>query len=98
MAVHISAPVAWNMFDGYGGKSYAFEAACAVREWAGRALNLEPLISMIAPDNFRSLRLASRLGAMEDRRGVVDGEKVIFFRHLSYDDPRAAKQAAGVLK
>ena len=98
---HIEWPqpeLAWHMFDGYEGKSYAFEAACAVREWAGRNLNLEPLISMIAPDNFRSLRLASRLGAREDRRGVVDGEKVIFFRHLPFDDPRATKQAAEVIK
>ncbi|MDX8347123.1 GNAT family N-acetyltransferase [Cognatiyoonia sp. IB215446] len=94
---HIEWPqpeLAWHMFDGFEGKSYAFEAACAVREWAGRSLGLQPLISLIAPDNLRSLRLASRLGAMEERRDVVDGEKVIIFRHLSHDDPRAVKQAA----
>ncbi len=97
---HIEWPqpeLAWHMFDGFEGKSYAFEAACAVREWAGRTLGLEPLISLIAPDNLRSMRLASRLGAMEDRRDVVDGEKVIFFRHLAYNDPRAMAQAAGAI-
>ena len=81
------------MFDGFEGRSYAFEAACAVREWAGRSLGLEPLISLIAPDNLRSMRLASRLGATEERRDIVDGENVIFFRHLRYDDPRAQTQA-----
>ncbi|WP_341366905.1 GNAT family N-acetyltransferase [Yoonia sp. BS5-3] len=94
---HIEWPqpeLAWHMFDGFEGKSYAFEAACAVREWAGRTLGLEPLISLIAPENFRSIRLASRLGAMEERRDVVDGEKVIFFRHLPYNDKRAMAQAA----
>lgn len=94
---HIEWPqpeLAWHMFDGFEGKSYAFEAACAVREWAGRSLGLQPLISLIAPDNLRSLRLASRLGAMEERRDVVDDEKVIIFRHLAHDDPRATRQAA----
>lgn len=97
---HIEWPqpeLAWHMFDGFEGKSYAFEAACAVREWAGRSLGLEPLISLIAQDNLRSMHLASRLGAMEDRRDVVDGEKVIFFRHLAYNDPRAMAQAAGAI-
>ena len=94
---HIEWPqpeMAWHMFDGFEGRSYAFEAACAVREWAGRTLGLEPLISLIAPDNLRSMRLASRLGATEERRDVVDDENVIFFRHLRYDDPRALTQAS----
>ncbi|MFQ1699625.1 GNAT family N-acetyltransferase [Loktanella agnita] len=97
---HIEWPqpeLAWHMFDGFEGKSYAFEAACAVRDWAGRTLGLEPLVSLISPANARSLRLAARLGAMEDRRDVVDDEKVIVFRHLSYDDPRAVAQGAGAI-
>ncbi|MEL6683351.1 MAG: GNAT family N-acetyltransferase [Pseudomonadota bacterium] len=97
---HIEWPqpeMAWHMFDGFEGKSYAFEAACAVRDWAGRTLGLEPLISLIAPQNTRSLRLAARLGAVEERRDVVDDEKVIIFRHLTYDDPRAVTQAAGAI-
>ncbi|MEM9788339.1 MAG: GNAT family N-acetyltransferase [Pseudomonadota bacterium] len=94
---HIEWPqpeLAWHMFDGFEGKSFAFEAACAVREWAGQSLGLQPLISLIAPNNHRSLRLASRLGAMEERRDVVDSEKVIIFRHLAHDDKRAVRQAA----
>lgn len=95
---HIEWPqpeLAWHMFDGFEGRSYAFEAACAVRDWAGRALGLEPLVSLIAPDNTRSLALATRLGAQEERRDVIDGEKVIVFRHLGFDDKRAVAQAAG---
>lgn len=97
---HIEWPqpeLAWHMFDGFEGKSYAFEAACAVREWAGRTLGLEPLISLISPSNTRSLALATRLGAMEERRDVVDDESVIVFRHLSHNDPRAVAQAAGAI-
>ncbi|MEO1637898.1 MAG: GNAT family N-acetyltransferase [Pseudomonadota bacterium] len=97
---HIEWPqpeLAWHMFDGFEGRSYAFEAACAVREWAGRVLGLEPLVSLIAPSNTRSLALATRLGAVEERRDVVDGEHVIIFRHLAYDDARAVNQAAGAI-
>ncbi len=97
---HVGWPqpeMAWHMFDGYEGRSYAFEAACAVREWAGRTLGLEPLISLIAPTNTRSIALATRLGAVEERRDIVDGEDCIVFRHLRYDDARAVAQAAGAI-
>lgn len=97
---HIEWPqpeLAWHMFDGFEGKSYAFEAACAVREWAGRTLALEPLISLISPSNTRSLALATRLGAVEERRDMIDGENVIVFRHLAYDNPKAMTQAAGAI-
>lgn len=93
---HIDWPqpeLAWHMFDGFEGRSYAFEAACAVREWAGRSLGLEPLISLIAPANLRSIALATRLGAVEERRDVIDGEACIVFRHLAYSEPRAQTQA-----
>ena len=97
---HIDWPepeLAWHVFDGYEGKSYAFEAACAVRDWAGRTLGLAPLISMISPTNVRSLALATRLGAMEEQRKNVENEDVIIFRHLNYADPRATTQAAGAI-
>ncbi|WP_375254559.1 GNAT family N-acetyltransferase [Yoonia sp.] len=90
--------MAWHIFDRFEGKSYAFEAACAVRDWAGRTLGLAPLISLIAPANTRSLALATRLGAVEERRQTVDDQHVIVFRHLNYADPRATKQAAGAIK
>ncbi|WP_108816713.1 GNAT family N-acetyltransferase [Loktanella sp. Alg231-35] len=97
---HIEWPqpeMAWHMFDGFEGRSYAFEAACAVRDWAGRTLGLPPLISLISPQNTRSIALATRLGAVEEHRDVIDGEKCIVFRHLSYDDSRAVAQAAGAI-
>ncbi|WP_342076537.1 GNAT family N-acetyltransferase [Yoonia sp. SS1-5] len=97
---HVEWPqpeLAWHMFDGFEGRSYAFEAACAVRDWAGRTLGLEPLISLIAPGNTRSLALATRLGCVEEGREMVQDEAVIMFRHLRHDDPRAEAQAAGAI-
>jgi RimJ/RimL family protein N-acetyltransferase len=94
---HVDWPapeLAWHMFDGFEGRSYAFEAACAVCDWAGRTLGLAPLSSLIAPANTRSLALATRLGAIEEGRDIVDDEHVISFRHLRHDDPRAISQAS----
>ena len=49
----------WALAHEHWGKGYATEAAAAVRDWLGR----EDLISLIAPQNIRSQRVAERLGA-----------------------------------
>jgi RimJ/RimL family protein N-acetyltransferase len=49
----------WALAYDQWGKGYATEAAAAVRDWFGRA----GLISLIAPENIRSQRVAERLGA-----------------------------------
>ncbi len=49
----------WALAYEHWGKGYATEAAAAVRDWLGR----EDLISLIAPRNIRSQRVAERLGA-----------------------------------
>lgn len=61
--VRSSAPDArpeltWALAYEQWGKGYATEAATAVRDWFGAHL-----ISLIAPGNLRSQRLAERLGA-----------------------------------
>ncbi|NJM83815.1 MAG: GNAT family N-acetyltransferase [Tabrizicola sp.] len=53
----------WHLFDGAEGKGYAFEAAMAARCFAYGQLGMTTLISMIAPENLRSIALARRLGA-----------------------------------
>jgi RimJ/RimL family protein N-acetyltransferase len=53
------------------GKGYATEAAAAVRDHAFAALGLDRLVSYIAPENVRSIKLAERLGAR--REGEVSG-------------------------
>jgi RimJ/RimL family protein N-acetyltransferase len=49
----------WALAYEHRGKGYATEAAVAVRDWFGRA----GVISLIAPGNTRSQRVADRLGA-----------------------------------
>jgi RimJ/RimL family protein N-acetyltransferase len=57
----------WVVFDGYEGRGIAFEAACRARRWAYDELGFTTLTSNILPDNDRSKRLATRLGAVYER-------------------------------
>jgi len=52
----------WAFASEHWGHGYATEAALAVREWARSARGLGRLVSLIAPVNVRSRRLAERLG------------------------------------
>lgn len=48
------------------GKGYAFEAASAAKAFAFDTLKFDTLVSYIHPDNARSIKLAQRLGAIQD--------------------------------
>ena len=48
------------------GKGYAFEASSAVKAFAFDTLNFNTLVSYIHPSNTRSIKLAKRLGAIQD--------------------------------
>lgn len=96
---HVGWPepeLAWHLFDGAEGRGYAYEAAVAVRHWAGETHGLGPLISMIAPENTRSAALARRLGAIEERRVPHDGHEAVIWRHLPHDDAAALAQREAV--
>jgi RimJ/RimL family protein N-acetyltransferase len=53
----------WALMRAHWGNGYATEAARAVRDWARREQAVARLISLIAPENVRSQRVAERLGA-----------------------------------
>lgn len=57
--------VGWYIWDG-NGQGYATEAARAARDWAYHSLGLTTLVSIIAPGNDASVRVAERMGATRD--------------------------------
>jgi RimJ/RimL family protein N-acetyltransferase len=59
---HAQPELGWALAREHWGQGYATEAAGAVRDWAYDELGAERLISLIAPANVRSQRLAERLG------------------------------------
>ena len=58
--------IGWMVFSGAEGKGIAFEAAHAARAHAYDTLGWTRIVSYIAPENARSIRLAERLGATVD--------------------------------
>ncbi|WP_374635423.1 GNAT family N-acetyltransferase [Paracoccus sp. (in: a-proteobacteria)] len=75
----------WQIYDGFEGRGYAHEAATLARDHATRVMGLPPMISLIAPANSRSRRLAERMGAQVEREDAVAGIPCLIYRH-----PKAA--------
>lgn len=73
----------WWIYDGFEGRGLAHEAARTARRYAYETLGWGPLISVIAPDNTRSIRLAQRLGATLERDDWVtpSGHATVIYRH-----------------
>ena len=53
----------WTLAREHWGHGYATEAALAARDWAYEERGIGRVISLIAPDNARSIRVAEKLGA-----------------------------------
>jgi RimJ/RimL family protein N-acetyltransferase len=80
--------VGWALAREHWGKGYATEGARAALECAFDLLGAEHVISVIHPDNARSIRVAERLGQSFERRARVRGvDTVIFGRHRSASGP-----------
>ncbi|MEO3478717.1 GNAT family N-acetyltransferase [Phaeobacter sp. CAU 1743] len=76
--------IGWDLFEGFGGKGYATEAATAARSFAYDVLSWDTVISLVNPENHASRAVAKRLGARRDgdythpRLGTLE-----LWRHLS---------------
>lgn len=60
---HAQPELGWTLARAHWGRGYATEAALALRDWARRERRVGRLISLIAPGNAASQRVAQRLGA-----------------------------------
>ena len=61
---HAQLELGWALIREHWGFGYATEAAAAIRDWAHERRPDERLVSLIAPGNVRSQRVARRLGAI----------------------------------
>lgn len=71
----------WVLGRAHWGRGLAREGADAARRWAFEVLGCERLISLIRPDNVRSLRLAAALGAQPDGDCDLLGQTVLRYLH-----------------
>jgi RimJ/RimL family protein N-acetyltransferase len=75
------------------GRGYATEAVTAARAHAFTALGLSRVVSYIAPENAASVRLARRVGAVQD--GLLDGSQVWVHRPVARDPVSARVETTG---
>ena len=71
--------LAWALARAYWGRGYAFEAATAALRIAFDTLGWSRAVSLIAPANLRSIRLAERLGERFERNIVLRGHEVSLY-------------------
>jgi RimJ/RimL family protein N-acetyltransferase len=69
----------WTLGRPWWGRGYATEAARAALEHAFTALDREHVISLIHPENVRSIRVAERLGQVPEGRTEVLGFPVVVY-------------------
>ena len=74
--------LSWVVYEGFEGKGHAAEAVLAVRDFARTTLALPPLMSLIAPENTRSIALARRLGCVDEGPARTGGTGTVHrWRH-----------------
>jgi RimJ/RimL family protein N-acetyltransferase len=71
--------IGWALNSRYWGRGYAFEAATAALGVAFGTLGWSRAVSLIAPLNVRSIRLAERLGARFEQKLVLKGHEVSLY-------------------
>lgn len=83
--------IGWSLRSEYWGKGYAVEAATACIRYAFTVLNRDHLISVIDPDNTRSIRVAERVGERLEGETVLphlpDRRLLQYGLHRSYWNP-----------
>lgn len=60
--------IGWSVYDEAEGRGIAHEAALATRGFVHGTLGWTRIVSLIVPDNHRSIRLAERLGCRKEGR------------------------------
>ncbi|MEL6648736.1 MAG: GNAT family N-acetyltransferase [Pseudomonadota bacterium] len=75
--------LAWHIYEGFEGKSVAYRAALLAREYSARHFGLNRVMSYISKENQRSIRLATRLGAIHEKDVEMRGAPTQMWRHPS---------------
>jgi len=63
----------WTLERAAWGHGFATEAAVAARDWTLESVPLQRLISLIVPDNVRSIRVAKKIGERYQQTVVIHG-------------------------
>ena len=73
----------WALMSNGQGWGYATEAMTAAINWADSAFPDHRMTCIINPDNLPSLRVAGRLGFVEQQRTQYKGSPIVVFERTS---------------
>jgi RimJ/RimL family protein N-acetyltransferase len=71
--------VGWLLGRPWWGRGLATEGGRAAMDFAFTRLGVDHIISLIRPDNARSIRVAERLGERLERKTVVNGIEALVY-------------------
>jgi RimJ/RimL family protein N-acetyltransferase len=74
-----SFEVGWALARGYWGRGYATEAARAALDYAFERLGQARVVSLIHPENARSIRVAERIGERHEGEAEVIGVRALVY-------------------
>jgi RimJ/RimL family protein N-acetyltransferase len=66
----LETEIGWTLGSAFWNRGYATEAALACRDWALRVRGLTRLVSVIAPENVASIRVAEKIGETLEREDL----------------------------
>ncbi len=64
--------IGWMIRSSRWGNGFATEAARTALDWAWKSLDTDHIVSVIQPDNSRSIRVAEKIGERFERTEVVN--------------------------
>jgi RimJ/RimL family protein N-acetyltransferase len=70
LAGELETEIGWTLGSEHWGQGYATEAATRCRDWALGELGLTRLVSVIAPRNVASIRVAEKIGETLEREDL----------------------------
>jgi RimJ/RimL family protein N-acetyltransferase len=79
-AIEGTLETGWALLPAFQGKSYATEAVVAAMDWADRTHPALDYSCIISPENRPSLKLARKLGFVEDVTSTYLGKPIVILR------------------
>ena len=82
---HAETELGWTLAQAHWGHGYATEAARAARDWGYAERGVGRLVSLIHPENRRSIRVAEKLGASKERSIEMPSGPAAMWVHPRHD-------------
>lgn len=74
--------IGWTLRSVYWGQGFATEGGRAILNYAFAELGQTPVVSLISPENQRSIRVAERLGGIYEETIEVMGDRALLYGYL----------------